>query len=549
MPFVSSYFRRAPGAAANEPGAARRRLDVAIYDDDGTTLLRDATGGRWGVKSLSYGSSLPGGFATASFRLERPTARTWAGRAGLKCVIRRGAQVVWWGWVEDLQRAIRGGIEYIDVTCLGPYQHLKQRLCSVAYTGTVYGDYLLANILTTYCPEISQNFYLLASPSVNVAPLTLTNEPVTNLVRLVCEAGNSSGQQMLFTLVEPPENGSYRVTTSYPSPINLDPEFSQAQTYWQLLQTSGSIGWNFYTTYYHSPAAAPLLASGGAATGSVSTTDAARFAVTAGTSYIVDYWVYFDANLGSSVQATITWFIAGWFVAGTSTLTSHSSTGTAGWSRYVETATAPAGALFGRLNLGYTFTAANRNIAFDDAYVYVAGSEIVADTKPRARLWARDLSAADYYLYTAELDAALQVNETTSDLTNYVLAKYGSSYTAAAQDATSQGLYRRRDAVVDAGSSASSTLAAAYRDTYLARYKDPGQEPGGFRLARPGALRNQRGAMVWPEDVRAGERVQIADGPLAGTVVLLTAVEYSGGVVTCTPERVADVPLLLSKVE
>jgi hypothetical protein len=54
---------------------------------------------------------------------------------------------------------------------------------------------------------------------------------------------------------------------------------------------------------------------------------------------------------------------------------------------------------------------------------------------------------------------------------------------------------------------------------------------------------------VWPEDLRAGDRVRIADGPDAGRVALLTRVEYADGVVTATPERPDDVPMLLAKAK
>jgi hypothetical protein len=85
------------------------------------------------------------------------------------------------------------------------------------------------------------------------------------------------------------------------------------------------------------------------------------------------------------------------------------------------------------------------------------------------------------------------------------------------------------------------------RDAYLARYKDPLTEANAFRVGRPGPIRTAHGGLVWPEELRAGDRLEVADGPLAGRVLLLTRVAYADGVVTYTPERPDDVPLLLAK--
>lgn len=556
MPFVSGYFRRAPGGAANEAGGQRRRLDVAIYDASGDILLRDATGGRWGVKNLAYASLLPGGFATASFRLERPTARSWPGRAGLKVVIRRGNNVVWWGWIEDLRRAIRGGIEAIDVTALGPYQQVRQRLFSPAYTGTMYGDAALAQELYAYCPDISDDYTGLAQTTVNIAPLTWTNRSVHELVSLVCGAGNSAGKPMLFAVWEPTGTG----TSGYPAAINLNPSFEEEAfagsgypAHWSELVFTGDPRWVWTTASYNSPSHGAKVYRGtvaGTQVGWVATHPSNRFDVVAGTTYVVDYWVYFGAVASMSCYARMNWYNAGGGTISQVALTVRNSTGSAFGARYVESTVAPALAVKCQLDLVFALpdSGSNSYLIFDDAYVYATGAQTEQDTRPKAWLWARDLSAADYYLYTAELDAALGADLTTRELANYVVAKYGSSYTAASQNAASQTDYRRRDAVVDAGSESGATVAAAVRDTYLARHKDPADEPGSFRLVRPGAVRTSRGAVVWPEDLRAGDRLQIADGPLAGTVVLLKGVEYANGAVTCTPERPDDVPLLLARM-
>ena len=79
MPFVSSYYRRSPGASAGGTESTRR-LDVALYQADGTNLLRSA-GAEWALSSLQFESGLPGGFLSASFRIDGPVTRAWPGRA------------------------------------------------------------------------------------------------------------------------------------------------------------------------------------------------------------------------------------------------------------------------------------------------------------------------------------------------------------------------------------------------------------------------------------------------------------------------------------
>lgn len=536
------------GAAGSAPV---RRLDVAIYDADGVTLLRESTGGRYRVENLTYDSGLPGGFLSASFFLANPTARSWPGRPGLRTIIRRGNRVLWWGWTEDIRRSVRGGVEGLQVTCLGPWQQLLERLCSPNYTGTMYGDAAIAEELAQACPEISPNYTDLGQTLVNLAPLTWTNQPVADLVKLVCEAGDNAGRQMLFAVWEP----SGRSMTGFPTAINPNPGFEVlAAGYpsnWSQISVTGDPRWTPTTTTYNSPSHGAKIYRGttaGTQTGRIQTHVDHYFDVTAGTTYTVDFWVYFGPVASMSCNARVNWFNAGGGTISQVALTTRNSTGSAFSARYVENATAPAGAVRCRLDLMFALpdSGANAFLVFDDAYVYTPGTAIELDARPQPCLWARDLSGADYRLYTGELDAALGVDEATRGLANYVLGKYGSSFTAPAQDAVSQGLYRRRDGVVDAGN-VGANVAGAMRDAYLGAHMAPVLEPGTFKLSRPGAVRSAHGVPVWPEELRAGDRIQIADGPLAGQVMLLTRVSYEGGAVSCTPERLADVPLLLAK--
>lgn len=555
MPFVASYFRRSPGAAQETP-IPPRRLDVVVYGPDGSRPLRDRSNARYALESLNFDSALPGGFLHAGFTLRKPAAAAWPGREGLTVVIRRGSKTLWWGWIEDISRTQRGRIEEITVACYGPWQEATQRHCSPAYGSTMYGDAAIAQELRMNCPDISTNVAGLTPTNVDLAPLAWTNRPVSDLVKVVCDAGNDLGQTMLFAIWEP----SGLSTGGYAGAINPNPDFEQAG--------SGGIpyGWMHYvwigdpqlewtTARYNSASHGVRVYRGSAAgtqMGWVGTHQALYFAVTAGTTYTVDYWVYMGAVSSAQCWGRMNWYNAAGGTIRQDALTVRYSTGSAFGARYVEDATAPANAALCRLDLAYHLpdSGTESYMVFDDAYVYAPGATLALDRRPRAWLWPRDLSGADYLLYTAGLADGLEVASTTRDLVNYVVASYGSgpSTTAPALDVDSQAAYRRRDALISAGQEASATVAAAMRDAHLAAHKTPAREPGSIKLVRPGALRLQHGGRVWPEDLRAGDRVRIADGPAAGTVLLLTRVAYSDGEVAATPERADDASSMLAKI-
>jgi hypothetical protein len=90
--------------------------------------------------------------------------------------------------------------------------------------------------------------------------------------------------------------------------------------------------------------------------------------------------------------------------------------------------------------------------------------------------------------------------------------------------------------------------AEAQRDVYLARHAIPGTEISGFSVKTPGAVRTVTGLPVDPVFLRAGDRLKIIDGQLAGTVIMLSEVEWSAGVATCKPESYEDVTRVLAKV-
>jgi hypothetical protein len=161
-------------------------------------------------------------------------------------------------------------------------------------------------------------------------------------------------------------------------------------------------------------------------------------------------------------------------------------------------------------------------------------------TAPRAALWPVDLTVADYLLYSQA-----ETTESTRTLANYVRGSYGSLLTSAAQDATSQGLYRRRDQIVAGGTDLAS--AQQMRDGYLAAYKTPLVDSAQFAVRRVGEVQTLQGAPVRPEVLRAGDRLRIMDWAQGGSrVVMLASVSWQNGVASCQPERAEDAAMLLA---
>ena len=212
--------------------------------------------------------------------------------------------------------------------------------------------------------------------------------------------------------------------------------------------------------------------------------------------------------------------------------------------------TSPAGAVIAKV--AFEFSVPNNSLAslyLDQFTMGLTGGALAPATRPQAHLWARDLSTFDYTLSPAALTDGLAVDTTTRMLVNRVIATYGATPDVTeATDGTSQGLYRQRDIVLAQGADEVLTGAQAAADRYLADHKDPMAEPQGWRLSRPGAVRSRYGRPIDPLWLRAGDRLLIVDGALAGTIVMLTQTEWSNGSMTCTPERPEDVVKILARV-
>lgn len=523
------------------------RLTVALYDATGA-LVRDRSGGAAQVRDLRFSTGLPGGFREATFSARLPAARLWPVEAGQTLVIRRGQRTVWWGWVEDVQRRLVGNIVEARVTALGPYQTLSQRLIVDAdYDQYTQSSAALRQELVANCSEISGNLSGVQSTGVVIGPLARSYWPVSDLAKTVCDAGNTAGQRMLFAVWEPSTQiDASEALHSRNVLVNSDMEGPDWQG-WEVDDYSNGDSEVITTEYVSATRSRKAFSTSAVASGHCNLRNV-NVSMPASTLFQFDYWYYFPTISSGTMtaQVSVYWVTADTFDYGVEH--AYADVG-AGWHFGSVQMTSPVGTTACIAYLAATWSSGTEKyVLWDECYLSQTSTAQVRDGKPRAYLWPRDLTTYDYLLHTSRTDG-VDLTETTRELVNYVVASYGSSsYTAAAEDAASQAAYRRRDRAVAAGSAAPAALAEALRDATLGQYARPLQEAAGLRLRqeqRP--LTTVTGQPVYLEDVRAGDRLRLADGPRAGQVFMVESTQWQNGVLSITPENRPDVPLLLAR--
>lgn len=536
MQLIRSYYRRSPGMASAAATGQTTSLRPVVYDGpSSTTPVRFR--GRQQVTGLQFTTQLPGGFGSCSFAVTGAAARQWAIDTGHRVVIWDGKRVAWQGWIEDIER----GSQAVRVQALGPWQTLGQRLIAAAsYASYTATDAALKTELLAYGDYVSTDQTNIKSTGVDIGDLEKDYWPVSDLVSLVCDAGNSAGQPMLFALWEPE--------------LRIDGALSSTNiiTNSDLESGSGILATDWeggrVATNYHSASHSLYIAIPPSASSSVYHPSSTGYGTCEGnTAYQLRYWAY-SSSTNTTWQAIITWYNSSNTLLSTSTGWVNSMTAST-WTEYFENVTSPATAVKFRLQLKFTNNSAGSvGGHIDDVYLYKLSLSITKDIRAVPYLWPRDLTDYDYVM---RRKADVNMVETTRELTNAVIASYGADlYTAFAQNTTSQGLYRRRDQLVSAGSEASADLAALLRDVRLAKYKDPAKElaSGAWTFdGRSTILMDRRGLPVSLALVRAGERIRILDGEYAGTIVMIDKTSWSGGQLTVTPEKYADVAQILAR--
>ena len=553
MGYVSSYFRRSAGAASSGNVVQGRVPTVAIYKTaTGTSLLRDR--GRGEVLGLQFGTGLPGGFLDASFTLRTPAPKVWPVDTGQKVIVSLGGRTVWQGWVEDVRRRQRGRTEELGVTCLGPFQLVQQRkIPTFGYTGFADGGAAILYELNQHCDLISTDYSQIQQTGVSLGGINKSYWPIADLIKLVCDGGNSAGLSMLFALWESTKHPlSQRAGNITPDPKLEEATVGQvSSTYWELTETfADHSAMQFSDAMGNGPCEAEFVHTDTASAQCYITTKTPHCACVASTVYIAEYSIYW-ANIGTSDSLmTLVWYNSGG--GGISTMYLTTRPAVEGWTTYREEITAPAGAAYVKIEIevGIVNPGGLGTAYVDNIYLFRKNTDAVYPDLPQAFLWPRDLSGYDYLIHTARLENGLDVTESTRDLTNAVLASYGAtpSFTAYAEDAISQAAYRRRDHLVEAGSDVNATLAASMRDTYLAVNKDPRDEPGTFTVQDRGAITTKHGAPVDLPLIRAGHRLLIADGEYAGRVFMIAQTRWSADGLQITPERELSTAEILARV-
>jgi hypothetical protein len=187
--------------------ASARQLSVSIYDaSTGTDLLRK----RGGItaSNVRFTTGFPGGFLECTFTVLVALSRNILVDTGQKVIVRRGATIVWWGWIEDIERSYQGRLVKLQCMCLGPWQNCNQRLIPNFTGGELETSATISALLTSYCPLISGDRSHITTANAFFAD-TIDQDyvSVASVINDACKMGNSANQPMLFAIWEPSEHG------------------------------------------------------------------------------------------------------------------------------------------------------------------------------------------------------------------------------------------------------------------------------------------------------------------------------------------------------
>lgn len=546
MPFVRSYYRRSAGSDL-ATAKTRHNLQVVVYDGVASTTKVKFRGPHT-LRDLRFSTQLPGGFGQCSFTVTGSAARQWKIDTGHKVIVWDGRQIVWTGWVEDVQR----GRSAVTVLALGPWEELKQLTVTATYTQS---SDAIVNAALDSCSYVSDNRSHIQETGIGISGYTATRETVAKIVEVMCDVGNSDDQRMLFALWSP-GSGSEQAAGKN---LLIDGACEGVPDY-------DAEGWGFGNPPSSSPCTTDKPRTG---LKSVKIVDASSegflpaygsagtwSTCSASTKYRLSFWVWPAATFGGVevISVHVRWndnsantlqsTAGGGYLSSSTVTLAPADVTNETWNYVTAVVTSDASAARFQIecDIGGTLTA-----YFDDLDLRLVDTTDSFGRLPVPHFWPRDLTDYEYTLR----GAGTEWQETTRELANYVVVTYGSSSaTSAAEDGTSQTAYRRRDAVVAAGSDATQTMAEAQRDAYLAARKDPATELASSSWSYEritGELTDSRGRPVELARVRAGERIKIVDGEYAGSIVMIDQTEWRNGQLTITPERYAAVAELLAR--
>jgi len=156
---------------------AYRGLGLQLYNNDLFTPRLVEAGMEAKAEGLTFGTTVPGGFATLSFFWPCSFTESWrwyAERFFYRIVVSYAEKVVWEGRLEDVELRAEG----VDLTFYGYFRNCYDIPFNdtTSYTsGTHYADEIIKDIIRAACDQIYPDFRYIESPNFNLAPITFTN--------------------------------------------------------------------------------------------------------------------------------------------------------------------------------------------------------------------------------------------------------------------------------------------------------------------------------------------------------------------------------------
>ncbi len=523
------------------------------------------------AEGLQYGSMVPGGYESCSFTIPLAVGKDMMTKAAYRLAVRCGFKTAWEGRIADLTRKTVGG-GTIAVLALGGWEHLKQRYITDAAATAETGKTLVERILAEM-PLISTDHTDIGDPGFDLTDQSWTRQTAQKIINDVAKLGDDQTppRTWYFNVWDTDDltlTGSYAgmIATSARDAYDTGGAYDGTATTLRIGYGSAStytagfifpaLGIARYTKILTAtmnvqsagelgaddPCAITIYCerSGAPADFSASVKPSGRTK-----SVAHEHWTPLYPDLG------------GWPAVAGTVVTTDDFTPVVQEIVNMDTWSSDSGLdiiLAGenqspndtrkqiRSYDNAASTAASLAITYglSDETTMAFHSEFV----PRQSTAAA--SDADYLIFADDVEGGFEVTPSLEECINYVVAKYASSYTAAAEDGPSQDTYDRRENNPDdlnAGTSAGSAQAINLRDTYLEEHKDPKWKANDITVKR---LYNRWGWPVNPAAVRAGCVIRLMDFPTFETdverayFVIRTRYSADSGTLTLSPELQQD---------
>jgi hypothetical protein len=543
-----------------------------VYDRE-NKLLFDPFSFTAKVQGLQYSSVVPGGYETCSFTIPLVVGKELMTRAAYRVAIRCGFRTAWEGRIADLSRRTAGGGE-MNITALGGWEHLKQRYVTDAAEDGETGKTLIESILMDM-PLISTDSTDIGDPGFDLTDQSWTRKTPQKIISDIAKLGDDQTPPRnwyfnVWGTDDTPTDGSYDnvVQTSARDAYSTSDEATYSHTATTL--RFGAYG----TTYaYDSGIIFPALGLPRYTTILTAHLHMRTAGTMGGSAYIAHMQIHCErsgapadfADGNRPTDRTLTNAYVDWQPLATEwpsgagdnvLVTTPDFADVVQEAVNLSTFSSDSGINVVVKGLMWAADDSRKQArAYDDAASAAASLHITYGT-PDATTMAfhaefvpqqgTAASDVDYLIHADDVEGGFEVTPSLETMHNYVIAKGGSTYSTAAEDATSQDLYDRREndpEELDAGTTAGSAQIANLRDTYLEAHKDPIWKANDITVKR---LYNRWGWPVNPAVVRAGCVIKLCDFPTFETdterayFVVKTRYMAETGALTLSPSLQQD---------